>query len=249
MNEPFWISAFLDFSADTFEPGVAFWSAVSGYAVSPSRGDDGEFATLVPPDGDDYLRVQRLGEGATRLHVDIHVDHPRVAADAALALGATEPAGANDHGHDYVVLTSPAGLTLCFVNHPGTRRPPVARWPAGASLIDQVCLDLPPSTFDVEASFWAGVTGWPLTPASMPEFTRLHGPPTFPLRFLLQRLGDERPAGAHLDLAVSDRSAETARHLTLGADVVAVHERWTVLRDPAGSLYCLTDRSPAGSSG
>ena len=48
----------------------------------------------------------------------------------------------------------------------------------------------------------------------------------------------------HLDLAVSDRDAETARHLGLGASLVGVHSHWTVLCDPTGLAYCLTDRNP-----
>ena len=50
---------------------------------------------------------------------------------------------------------------------------------------------------------------------------------------------------AHLDLGTTDREAETARHLALGASVVAREEFWTVLTDPAGLAYCITDRDPA----
>jgi hypothetical protein len=89
---PFWLSAFLDFDAASFERGVRFWRDVTGFAVSPARGADGEFATLVPPDGDDYLRVQRLADGPGRIHLDVHVPDPRAAADRAIALGATEVA-------------------------------------------------------------------------------------------------------------------------------------------------------------
>ncbi len=70
------------------------------------------------------------------------------------------------------------------------------------------------------------------------------GPDTQPLRFLVQRLDDEGPAGAHLDLASSDRSAEVARHEALGAEVTFVGDFWTVLRDPAGLSYCVTGRDP-----
>ena len=64
------------------------------------------------------------------------------------------------------------------------------------------------------------------------------------VRILLQRRADDTPASAHLDLACDDREAETERHLTLGAVVVRRHEGWTVLRDPAGLEYCITDRDP-----
>jgi hypothetical protein len=41
-----WLTVFLDFPADRFGAGAAFWQRVTGYGLSPSRGADGEFATL-----------------------------------------------------------------------------------------------------------------------------------------------------------------------------------------------------------
>jgi Glyoxalase-like domain len=49
---------------------------------------------------------------------------------------------------------------------------------------------------------------------------------------------------AHLDAACSARDREVVRHASLGARVVAEHDAWTVMADPAGLSYCLTDRSP-----
>jgi hypothetical protein len=50
---------------------------------------------------------------------------------------------------------------------------------------------------------------------------------------------------AHLDVGSPDRAAEVRRHLALGASLVAEEEFWTVLADPAGLPYCVTDRDPA----
>jgi hypothetical protein len=61
------------------------------------------------------------------------------------------------------------------------------------------------------------------------------------LQQLREEVGDVR---AHLDWATSDRAAETARHLALGATVEGAHRAWTVLVDPVGRRYCLTDRHP-----
>ena len=67
-----------------------------------------------------------------------------------------------------------------------------------------------------------------------------------PLDVLLQRLDHEDgPTSAHLDLGTTDRDAETERHVALGASIVAEEEFWTVLADPAGLPYCITDRDPA----
>ncbi len=44
--------------------------------------------------------------------------------------------------------------------------------------------------------------------------------------------------GAHLDLAVEDVPAFVTSALRLGGEVVAGHEDWSVLRSPAGQLFC-----------
>ncbi len=241
-TRPFWISAFLDLPRRDFERGVEFWARVTGSKVSSRRGDEGEFATLVPPDGDDHLRVQRLRDGPARIHLDLHVADPRAAADRAVALGATEDADHADHG--YVVLASPAGLTFCFVTHRASVRSTPPAWAGGRSQVDQVCLDVGPAAYDAECTFWHELTGFASTAARSAEFQRLDGEGQ-PLRLLLQRLDDQRPAGVHLDLAADDRAAEVARHVALGAAPVRVTDRgFTVLRDPAGSPYCVTDRVP-----
>lgn len=241
-TEPFWLSAFLDLAADDFEHGVVFWAEVTGSRVSSPRGDADEFATLVPRDGDDHLRVQRLLDGTSGLHLDLHVRDPRAAADRAVELGAREQAGDVDHG--YVVLRSPAGLTFCTVAHPASRRSSPVAWPGGRSQVDQVCLDVGPAAYDREWGFWQALTGFAETPTVPPDgrFRRLDGPG--PLRLLVQRLDDDRPPGFHLDLSADDCAAEVERHVALGATVHAVHDQWTVLVDPAGSAYCVTDRTP-----
>ena len=65
---------------------------------------------------------------------------------------------------------------------------------------------------------------------------------------ILQRLGGDTSdlVSAHLDLASSDRAAEMRRHERLGAVVEQVHPAvgWTVLTDPTGLRYCITDRDP-----
>lgn len=235
------MSAFIDVPASAFESSVRFWSAVSGYAVSARRGADEEFVTLVPPVGDDHLRMQRVGDGSPRIHLDLHVPDPRASADRAVALGAGEVA---DLGH--VVLRSPGGLLFCYVHHPAARAAPPERWPDGSrSIIDQVCLDIPRSIFDGEAAFWQSLLGWPALSSSYPEFERLARPDDQAIRVLLQRVGDDEPVRAHLDLACSARQPELLRHVGLGARVVAEHDAWTVMADPAGMAYCLTDRAPA----
>ncbi|MEZ5095788.1 MAG: VOC family protein [Nocardioides sp.] len=241
--EPFWLSAFLDLEAARFDRAVAFWRAVTGFGLSDARGEHGEFATLVPADGDDYLRVQRLGSGRSRIHLDLHVTDPRAAADRAVGLGATELA---DRG--YVVLRSPGGLVLCFVGHGGAVRPSPAVWPEGhRSMVYQVSIDVPRAAYDVESAFWCQVLGGrPEVLVRRPEFSWVRGPRQLALDVLLQRTDDEAgEVAAHLDLGTTDRAAEVARQVGLGAELLGHEEFWATLRDPAGLRYCITDRDPA----
>lgn len=243
---PLWLTAFLDSSAEHHDASVGFWRAATGYDLSPPRGDDGEFASLVPPDGDTFLKVQRLHAGVDRVHLDVHVPDPRAAADHAIGLGATELTFV---GVGYVVLTSPGGLTFCFVSHPASRKPAATPHPGGhSSRVRQVAIDTPPAEFERELVFWQQVTGWKPRPSShFEEFTFLGPGAGQPLGLLVQRLGDDDPGPirAHLDWGTTNLVAETERHVALGATVVGVHRRWTVMRDPTGRVYCLTDGDPA----
>lgn len=236
---PFWVSVFLDLPAATFDTAAAFWAAVTGFPLSARRGDDLEFATLVPGEGDAYLRVQRVRDANPRLHLDVHVTDVGAAAAHAVELGA-EPVA--DAGLGYRVLCSPGGLVFCLVRHTSRTRPAPTAWPDGhRSVVDQVALDLTLEVHAVESAFWAALLDQPVQQLGRDEFSTIDLRPELPLRFLLQRL-DERtgPARAHLDLSADDVAAEVARHLALGAVRVRDHDDWTVLRDPAGLHYCVT---------
>jgi hypothetical protein len=233
-----WLTAFLDFPASSYDEAVAFWAKVTESSLSPTRGEYDEFATLVPEDGDAYLRVQRIG-GPARIHLDLHTGDVTSFAWRMVSLGATEVARPEE---GLVILRSPGGLTFCVVDEPASRRP--RTWPG---IVDQVCLDVNPSQFDDEAAFWAAVTMWEPRRGRGSEFEVLTRPEGLPLRLILQRLQDDRPSPvtAHLDLAAGDQiEAVVARHLELGAHRIRRTEHWETLRDPAGMEYCVTRREP-----
>lgn len=237
----------LDLPSASLDATLAFWRHVTGTGLSPWRGERDEYATLLAPDGDDFLRVQRF-EGGPRVHLDLHVGDDAAVRSGlvrALALGAALEYDAEAH----VVLSSPGGYVFCVVREgEHVRRPspvPVSGEPASA-LVDQLCLDVPAGLFDDEVAFWASFTGWAARAGSRSEFVVLERGPGMPLRIMLQRLGEDprRSVSAHLDLATTGRSVVERAHVAAGARVVAAGPRWTVLVDPAGSPYCLTDRSP-----
>ncbi|MFW0797755.1 VOC family protein [Gordonia sp. CPCC 205515] len=241
-----WLTAFLDFPAEQFGPEVTFWRAIAGSTVSPPRGAHREFASLEPFNGDPHLRVQRIDDGPGGVHLDLSVDDPRAAATEAIALGANAIRDATD-GH--LTLESPAGLEFCIVEwHGESERSRPIRWPGDTiSLIDQVCIDVPPALFDRELVFWARLFGQPTEPTSRPELTALHRDPRFALGILLQRNGPDSiqtRATAHLDVAATAIEDEVARHEGWGARVVEHRPNWTVMADPIGRHYCITGRNP-----
>jgi hypothetical protein len=245
-----WVTAFLDLPPDVHEAGTRFWAAATGYAVSPARGAEGEFLTLVPPHADPFLKVQRTGTDGGEatgpsVHLDLHVASPDAAAARAESLGAEVVRQPPD---GYVVMRSPGGFVFCFVRERRSARPPATKWAHGhESLVDQVCLDISPGDAPREETFWAELTDWELRSSARPEFRHLVRPAELPIRLLLQRRDDDAgPVTGHLDIATDDRETEVERHVALGAtrldDVPGA--RWTVLRDPAGAAYCITDRDP-----
>lgn len=251
MPEVKWLTAFLDVPGAVHAATVGFWTAATGSTLSPVRGDHGQFATVVPADGDAYLRIQRIDDGAAGCHLDVHVDDVAAAQREAVALGATVTATLAD---GFQILSSPGGSTFCVVAHHGESvrpRPPEVRvdrrnGTSCTALVDQLCLDVGADRFDDECTFWSTFTGWELRP-SLPEFRSLLRPAGQPLRLLIQRLDDPPAAGAgraHLDLSCADVAAAAEVHQVLGASVEKVNPYWTTMVDPAGLRYCLTARNP-----
>lgn len=233
-----WTYAFIDRPADRLDRALAFWTAVTGTELSKLRGERDEFVTLVPQAAADAcVKVQGVDSGTGGAHLDFSVADVAEFVESARRSGA-EVAALHD---GWAVLRSPTGQLFCAVPwHGESVRPPVV----AGSRLDQVCLDIAPSMYDAETAFWAVLTGWNVLPGALSQFRALQPPPGLPIRVLLQRVDDERPATAHLDLACSDRKAVRIRHEGIGATFVADGTHWTVMRDPAGGTYCLTGRDP-----
>jgi hypothetical protein len=138
------------------------------------------------------------------------------------------------------------GSLFCAVPwHGEAQRPQPTRSVLGAtSRLDQAVIDIAPSGVDAEVAFWSALTGWPTHAGRSGEFTVVQQPDELPVRLLIQRIEEERPTSGHLDLACSNRTLVRAWHEQNGAVIVAEQPLWTVMRDPAGGVYCLTPRDP-----
>jgi hypothetical protein len=260
-----WVDAFLDRPAGTLDRAVRFWAEVTGTTPAPPRipgfvrlhvdgseagglertASAGRRRPAAGGDGAgrDWLEIQELREGPAGTHPDLWVD------DLPGFLASADNAGAErvrDHG-GWWTLRTPGGQPFCVAawSGPDPVRPEPHLGPDGIVLrAHQICFDLAPSVFDADVAFWRTVTGWRFELEGGNEFRRLVPEPPIPIRFLLQRLGEERSASAHLDVSCSDRPAARAWHERLGAVHLGTWPYWTTLRDPAGGVYCLTKGDP-----
>ena len=238
-----WMTAFIDRPAASFGAACQFWQAVTSTTLSSTRGELGEFATLVPAAGDACLRVQRVQDGPGGSHLDLHVDDVRAGADEAIGLGAQKLADLDG----VVVLRSPGGLVFCCVDHHGEATVPRPIEIDGVrSVVDQFSIDVAPDRYDDEYEFWATLTRWERNEGWSDEFRALARPPGAPFRLLFQRRGPTDSGldtSCHLDIACDDIAVTERSHVAFGATVVA-RRWWTVMADPSGVEYCLTPRNP-----
>ncbi|WP_329214153.1 VOC family protein [Streptomyces sp. NBC_00683] len=236
-----WTYALIDRPTAAAGRARAFWTEVTGTHESVPQGERAEFTTLLPDEADACLAVQAVG-GAGGAHPDLAVEDMPAFTARATELGAVVEA----RKPELTVLRSPGGQRFCLVPWRGQKvRPPVlAARGVPESRLDQLCLDVAPAAFDSEVAFWAALTGWESTPGDHEEFHVLRPHLDLPVHLLLQRLDEARPASAHLDIACPDLDGGQAWHERCGATLVRKGPAWTVMRDPAGGIYCLTRRDP-----
>ncbi|WNV89802.1 VOC family protein [Umezawaea sp. Da 62-37] len=94
------------------------------------------------------------------------------------------------------------------------------------------------------ADFWTGALGTPVL-HDWDEFIILAPAAEGAVQLGLQRVESVAPGKnrVHFDMHATDRAAEVARLLELGASEVAEHTvpglTWTVLADPEGNQFCV----------
>ena len=105
-------------------------------------------------------------------------------------------------------------------------------------LLRTIVIDSPTATHDAERDFWTAALGASVRRGvKHPEYHVLEDA-AMPGTVMTQDIGDAPPR-VHLDIESDDIEAEVARLEAAGAQVVDRKEGWTVLRDPAGLLFCV----------
>ena len=107
------------------------------------------------------------------------------------------------------------------------------------SRIGLVLIDHREEDWEQGLAFWAGVQG--ITPVDdsegSSEYRSLGTIGSVALES--QRTGPGTPPRVHLDIESDDVPAEVARVLALGATVLEERKGYTILRDPAGMVFCV----------
>lgn len=101
----------IDVPGEQHPDEVAFWSGATGKDMAqlsfPEYHGARLTSTLV-------MLVQQLGEGAPRVHLDIHTDDVDAEVARLTALGATRV----ERLENWAVMRDPAGLPFCVVQAP-----------------------------------------------------------------------------------------------------------------------------------
>lgn len=115
----------IDVPSDQHPDEVAFWGGATGKDLArlshPEYHGARLTSTLV-------LLVQELGEGAPRVHIDIHTDDVDAEVARLVALGASLV----DRLAEWAVMRDPAGLPFCVVKAPPGELDdtPAITWPS-----------------------------------------------------------------------------------------------------------------------
>jgi catechol 2,3-dioxygenase-like lactoylglutathione lyase family enzyme len=102
----------IDAPDNVFTATRDFWSSAL-LAEAQQVHEHPEFTALVDPAAMSWVGLQKVGDAAPRLHLDIETDDVDAEVDRLMALGATWVA----EGRAWVVLKDPAGLVFCVVPH------------------------------------------------------------------------------------------------------------------------------------
>jgi Glyoxalase-like domain len=238
-----WLHTVIDVPPALHATAAEFWSQALGWPAGSPWTDHQELSSFEPPDGDAYVHLQRI-DGPPRVHVDLEADNLQETVAKATSLGAAIV----NRADRWWTLSSPGGLPFCVIPARPHTAPAPATWPDGhRSRMVQVCIDSPRDKHEAEVEFWKALLPgrWVSSPAH--EFAgKWHDDAGAPLQLLFQRLGEpDGTVRAHLDHGTDALAAEVRRLVGLGAvDLGPGRGGWQVLRDPAGSTFCVTKNAP-----
>jgi Glyoxalase-like domain len=115
----------VDADPEVHDQELAFWRGATGQEL-PRYERFPEYHGTDLPGTEFGLLVQHLGEGPSRLHLDIHTDDLPAEVTRLEALGATVVR--REEGTFWCILRDPAGLLFCVVADPRVNGTNASRW-------------------------------------------------------------------------------------------------------------------------
>ncbi len=107
----------IDVPAGEHDRELAFWQAATGQPLTRYDQFPEYHGGSLPGGQDVGLLIQRLGDGQSRVHVDIHTDDLDAEVTRLEKLGARRIGQA----HSWWIMEDPAGLPFCVIpDEPGT---------------------------------------------------------------------------------------------------------------------------------
>jgi hypothetical protein len=98
-------------------------------------------------------------------------------------------------------------------------------------------IDMPPETYDATNQFWgAALDRVGVVEEQDPDYT-VYGEVAPGVTFMVQKV--DAPPRVHLDIETDDVEAEVKRLERLGATEIERHHSWVVMKDPAGTVFCV----------
>jgi Glyoxalase-like domain len=104
----------VDVAAADHDKELEFWEAATGQPLTPFERHPEYHGAIL--EGRDFgLLIQRLGEGSSRVHLDVHTDDLEAEVERLERLGAERVRPV----HGWWIMRDPAGLLFCVI--PGPR--------------------------------------------------------------------------------------------------------------------------------
>jgi hypothetical protein len=109
-------------------------------------------------------------------------------------------------------------------------------------------VDVPRADHARAVEFWTAALGrQPEVTEKFPDYAQ-YDEVTPGLYFMVQATRDDTRR-IHLDFESEDRDADVARLTSLGATEVMRSHHWVVMRDPAGTTFCIVQNLSGGGDG
>ena len=103
-------------------------------------------------------------------------------------------------------------------------------------------VDVPAADHERAVSFWSSALGMqPRVSEKFPDYAQYDE--VSPGMYFMVQATQDHTRRVHLDFESEDRDADVERLVQLGAAVISRNHHWVAMRDPAGAVFCVIQKS------